>query len=271
MIDESLLAAVVVAVVQGVLEWLPVSSEGNVAIVLSALGASPERAVAFALFAHLGTALSASAYYRGEIRELLALVPSWRPANASEGEHATLTFLAVGTLVSGVVGVTTYALFVDSFSAFTGGAFVAVVGVLLVLTGAFQYVSGRNTGTRATPDALDAALVGVAQGLAILPGVSRSGVTTGTLLLRGHEAPRSFRLSFLLSIPAALGGGLLGYADGDLAIGTLAVAVSVGVSAAVGYATIDALMRIVDRVPFWAICVGLGALAVVGGLFAGPL
>jgi len=109
-------------------------------------------------------------------------------------------------------------------------------------------------------------LVGVAQGLAILPGISRSGMTTGTLLLRGHEGPQAFRFSFLLAIPASVGGGLLGYLDTGLNTSLLAAGVALGAAAVAGYASIDALLRIVDELPFWAICVGLGALAIVGGV-----
>ena len=266
--DRSLLVAVVVGVLQGIFEWLPISSEGNLTVVLSWLGESPEQAVAFALFVHLGTALSATAYYRGEIREELGLLWTWRPARATADSHATTTFLAVATLVSGVVGLASYAVLEEVVSALTGGAVVVAIGVLLVATGAFQRLSASVDRTPPeNPGLLDAVLVGVAQGVAILPGISRSGSTTGVLLLRGHEGPASFRLSFLLSIPAAVGGGLLAALDTGLAGVTLVGGVAALASAAlVGYLTIDALMRVVERVAFWVVCVGLGALAIAGGV-----
>ncbi|WP_435063665.1 undecaprenyl-diphosphate phosphatase [Halobaculum sp. EA56] len=266
--DRALVVALVVGILQGIFEWLPISSEGNITIALSALGRSPEEAVAFALFLHLGTALSATVYYRGQIREVLALLPRWRPGTAFEGEQALVSFLAIGTLVSGVVGVAAYATLEEVVSALTGGAVVVLVGVLLVVTGAFQRVStGRVDSPGADPNAVDAVLVGVAQGVAILPGVSRSGMTTGTLLLRGHDAPASFRYSFLLSIPAAVGGGLLASLDTGLGdVTPTAAAVSLAAAFLVGYATIDALIRVVERVSFWAVCVGLGGIAVLGGL-----
>ncbi len=268
MSDRELVIGLVVGVVQGVLEWLPVSSEGNVALVLAAMGESPERVVAFALFVHLGTALSATVYYRREIRTLLSLVPTWEVDAAFDGDYAAVTFLAIGTGVSGVVGIALYLSLADSLSRLTGGALFALVGVLLLVTGVVQYGSADRTGTRRRPDALDAVVVGFAQGLAILPGISRSGMTTGALLLRGHDASGSFRLSFLLSIPAATGGGLLAYADGAVAVGPLAAALSLGVAAAVGYATIDALLRVVDEVPFWAVCIGLGTVVALGSSVA---
>lgn len=264
--DRELLIALLVGALQGVFEWLPISSEGNITIVLSALGRSPDEVVAFALFLHLGTAISATVYYRADIRDVLLLLPDWRPRSAFEGEQATVTFLAIGTLVSGVVGVAAYVTLVDAFSKLTGGVFVALVGVLLLLTGGFQYLTKDRLGEHRTPTALDAVLVGAAQGIAILPGISRSGMTTGTLLLRGHEGPQAFRFSFLLAVPASVGGGLLAYLDTGLDISLLAAALALGAAAVVGYATIDALMRVVDELPFWSVCVVLGALAVAGGL-----
>lgn len=266
--DRSLLIAVVIGVLQGIFEWLPISSEGNITVVLSWLGENPEQAVAFALFIHLGTAMSATVYYRGEIREELRLLWSWRPRRARSDRHARTTFLGVATLVSGVVGVASYAVLEEVVSALTGGAVVVVIGVLLVATGVFQRLSASvDRAEKQAPGLLDAVLVGIAQGVAILPGISRSGSTTGVLLLRGHNGPASFRLSFLLSIPAAIGGGLIAALDTGLEGVTLAGgAVAVVSAAVVGYLTIDALMRVVNRVSFWGICVGLGAFAIGGGL-----
>ena len=266
--DVSLLVAIVVGALQGVFEWLPISSEGNITIALSALGRSPDDAVAFALFLHLGTALSATAYYRQELGDVARLLPDWRPGRAFDGEQATVTFLAIGTAVSGFVGIAAYATLDAIVSELTGGTAVVLVGVLLVVTGVFQRLSAQSVvEERPTPGVLDAVLVGALQGLAILPGVSRSGVTAGALLLRGHDGPTSFRLSFLLSIPAAIGGGLLAYLDtgvGDLTL--VAAGLALGTAAVVGYATIDALMRVVERISFWGVCLGLGAIAIAGGL-----
>ncbi len=98
--------------------------------------------------------------------------------------------------------------------------------------------------------------------------MSRSGTTASALLLRGHDGPNSFRLSFLLSIPAALGGALIAVLDsgGIPSLSPLTAFVSIVTAAMVGYITIDALMRLVERVSFWAVCVGLGLLAIIGGV-----
>ncbi|REA02044.1 UDP-diphosphatase [Haloferax sp. Atlit-6N] len=265
--DQSWVIAILVGVLQGVFEWLPISSEGNITIVLTALGQQPTQAVAYSLFLHAGTALSATLYYRSELTTLLAELPTWRPQSAFR-ETPTLSFLAVATAASGIVGMTAYLVLEQVVSALTGGAVIILIGVLLVLTGVIQrFATGVNFGTRNAASLGDALLVGSLQGLAILPGISRSGITTSALLFRGHDGPAAFRLSFLLSIPAALGGSLLAVFDGGFAGMSLATAVIALVTAAgVGYVTIDLLMRVVRRVSFWAICLGLGSLAIVGGL-----
>ncbi|SDM96474.1 undecaprenyl-diphosphatase [Halogranum gelatinilyticum] len=267
--DRALVIAVVVGLLQGVFEWLPISSEGNIAIALTALGSDPSTAVAYALFLHAGTALSATVYYRDELLGVARRLPSWRPGTAFDGETATLSFLALGTLASGVVAIVAYSALDRFVSELTGGAFVALVGGLLVLTGLLQRFAGSlSLGGRENPDLVDAVVVGTLQGLAVLPGVSRSGTTASALLLRGHDGPDSFRLSFLLSIPAALGGGVLAVADlgGLPGVTPAAALVSLSVAALVGYLTIGALMKLVRRVPFWGVCVGLGGLAVAGGV-----
>lgn len=256
-------------VLQGVFEWLPISSEGNLSVLLTVVFGLPAAdAVQLSLFLHAGTAVAAAVYYRGTLREALGGVSTWRPRAAFDRERAELSFLLVASGASFCVGLAAYLALESFVSALTGGAFVVLIGVLLVATGLFQRVgSGVALGGRTIPTGIDAALVGVLQGLAVLPGVSRSGVTTGALLLRGYEGPAAFRLSFLLSIPAALGAAVLVVLDsgGLPSISPTAAAIGLTTSAVVGYLTIGALMHLVERVPFWMVCTGLGVLATLGG------
>jgi undecaprenyl-diphosphatase len=292
---EALRVAVVIGLIQGVFEWLPVSSEGNVALYLTVVEGRPETvAVQYALFLHAGTALAATVYYREEIATVLRTLPDWGPRMAfADRDQADLTFLAVATVASGLVGIAAYLALEAIVSAVAGGAFVALVGVLLVVTGIVQWAAQRgearpdggtvadtesdaaidvdpDLGERTIATLPDALLVGVLQGLAILPGVSRSGTTVSALLLRGFRPEIAFRLSFLLSVPAALGAGLLVVLDtGVPGIGLLPAGLALATSAIVGYATIDGLLRVVRRVAFWVVCLLLGGLAVVGGVLAG--
>jgi undecaprenyl-diphosphatase len=295
---EALRLAVVIGVIQGVFEWLPISSEGNVALYLTVIEGLPEGAsVQYALFLHAGTALAAAVYYREEVGTVLRTLPGWGPGMAfADRDHADLTFLVVATISSALVGIVAYLALDAVVNAVAGGAFVALIGVLLVGTGVVQWTATRSDdttqadggtapggniapggldtafGERAIANVPDALLVGVLQGLAILPGVSRSGTTVSALLLRGFEEEIAFRLSFLLSIPAALGAAVLVLLDTGLpTIGPAPAALALGTSAVVGYATIGGLMGIVRRVAFWVVCVLLGILAVVGGLFTSGL
>jgi undecaprenyl-diphosphatase len=260
--------AVLVGVVQGVLEWLPVSSEGAVALLGALVGGfSPAVAVQFGLFLHFGTAISAMAYYRAEIVALLGDLRTWRPRRAFSTETADLSFLVLATLATGVTGIPALLALEDILTEFEGAAFVALIGGLLVVTGLVQrFAASISLGDRAFPNWVDALVVGGLQGFTILPGISRSGTTVSVLLLRGHEGAASLRLSFLLSIPASLAAAtIVLLKDGVPAIDPLAGLLALAISAVVGYLAVDTLVRVVRRIPFWSVCVGFGALAVVGG------
>jgi undecaprenyl-diphosphatase len=263
-----ILVAIVLGLLQGILEWIPVSSEGGVAIASTVLtGVDPDAATRLALFLHAGTAVAAVGYYRGEIRELIGDARSLSRRPFAD-ETADLSFLVLATAATGATGLPAYMVLDAAVSGLEGGLFLALIGGLLVLTGLLQrFAVVMSLGERDRPDWLDALLVGGLQGLAILPGVSRSGTTVSALLLRGHEGESSLRLSFLLSIPASLAAnGLVLVTDGVPAIEPTSAVVALAVSAVVGYLTVDALVRLVRRVPFWTVCVLFGGLGLVGGL-----
>lgn len=261
--------ALIVGIIQGIFEWLPISSQGNITIALTLLERfSSTDAVTFALFLHAGTAVSATAYYRDELEQVMRSIPDWHPRSAFGGSTAELSYLGIATIMTGIIGLPAYYFLNEVISGIQGGVFIALVGLLLIATGVLQRVSGDlSLGKRDQPNMTDAVLVGALQGLAVLPGVSRSGVTASALLFRSHDGPSAFRLSFLLSIPAAIGGSALSLveAGGLPAISPGGAVIALAMSAIIGYLTIDALMRVVERVSFWKICLGLGALAVLGG------
>jgi undecaprenyl-diphosphatase len=265
-----LLFAVLIGLVQGIVEWLPISSQGNVSVVVTLVSdIDPVVAVDLALFVQLGTIVSASAYYRDDIERALRSIPTWRPRAAYSQANADTTFLVLASVATGIVGIPLYLTLREAVSGLAGGLFVAVIGGLLVLTGLLQRASEAvDFVDKETPTLLDTLLVGGLQGFTILPGISRSGTTVSVMLLRGYTGPASLRLSFLLAIPASLGAAVLVVITGGglPGISPLAAVVALATSAIVGYLTIDALMRVVERIPFWLVCVGLGSLAVIGGL-----
>jgi Uncharacterized bacitracin resistance protein len=265
---KELVIAILAGVFQGIVEWLPVSSQGNLALALSLFGINPATALQLALFLQLGTTLSAVSYYWPEIRTAVEAAPGWRPTAAYEGDNATISYITVASLMTGVVGIPLYVFAVDAVAELSGGIFITLIGVLLILTGIVQLGSESiGLGGTTQPTLGDSILVGAVQGIAILPGVSRSGVTTSAFLFRSYDPPAAFRFSFLLSIPASIGGAIITVVDvgGLPGISLTAGLIALTVSAIVGYVAIDGILRVVDRVPFWAVCFGLGGLAVGGG------
>jgi len=263
-----LVVGILAGIVQGVVEWLPVSSQGNLALFLTAVGTDPDVALQLALFLQVGTTLSAATYYREDIRRAIKAVPGWRPDSAYDGENALISYILVACTMTGLIGIPLYIFAVDLAGELSGAVFVGLIGVLLVLTGGVQLTSESvSMGDRRQPTLVDSVLVGAVQGIAILPGISRSGVTSSALLFRSYDPPEAFRLSFILSIPASLGAAALTVAGagGLPGINPDAALAALLVSAVVGYLMIGTIMRVVDRVPFWVVCFGLGGLAILGG------
>ena len=253
--------AALLGFVQGVAEWLPVSSEGVVAAIQTlAFGADAADAVAFSLWLHLGTALAALAALRKDAAEIArsAIRAPTRPTRAA-------AFLALATLTSAPLGLALLAG-VDGFSERLGGLAMALVGALMMITGAILLRGRRGGGERTREDvgALDALLVGAAQGLAALPGLSRSGLTVSALLWRGVDRREALALSFLLSVPASAGAGLYAALDSGLRTSPPAL-LALAVSAAVGFAAVRALMGLARRINFGWFALAAGAAIAAGG------
>ncbi|MDP6716433.1 MAG: undecaprenyl-diphosphate phosphatase [SAR202 cluster bacterium] len=245
--------------VQGVTEWLPVSSEGVITAVHAFAFDNPVAdSVAFALWLHLGTVLSALVALRRDIVEVVGdtLRSPLRPTRLA-------VYLVAATLISGVVGFPLL-LGIDELSGGIGAAAMGVVGALMLITGGLQ-LRRKQGGTRTREDVtlLDAALTGIAQGFAALPGLSRSGLTVSALLARHVDRREALTLSFLLSIPASLGGGLYSAIDGEIYTSGSAI-VAVIVAAIVGFVTIRALMNVAERVNFGLFVILVG-LSIIGG------
>nr|EGQ40986.1 MAG: uncharacterized bacitracin resistance protein [Candidatus Nanosalinarum sp. J07AB56] len=170
-----------------------------------------------------------------------------------------LGFLVVATLVTGVVGGGVYALGFDVLSS-SQRLLSGVTGLALVFTGVLDFYG--SGGGRRIPDWSDSVLFGVLQGLAALPGISRSGSTVFGLLLRDFEASRAFHLSFLASIPAVLGANLgLQLLEGFPDVSILSASAGVISSFVAGYASIDVLLDAAERFPMYVVAFALGALA----------
>jgi undecaprenyl-diphosphatase len=250
-----MLEAMLWGLVQGLTEFLPISSSGHLVLVPAFLGVEPPDLATSALL-HLGTLAAVLAYYRRDLARLA------RFRRDPESRHV-LWLLIIGTIPAtiGIVLERQLELFQESVTA---------VAIALLVTGVVLVVSGfiiRRSKTLEQATSGDAWLVGVAQATALLPGISRSGMTITASLGRGLTGEQAARFSFLLAVPAIAGGGIIEAVQlaGDSGI-SAGLWVGVLVAAASGYVAIAFLIRTLVRIglrPFAVYCFAVGILALI--------
>jgi undecaprenyl-diphosphatase len=178
--------------------------KGMVSLVfINVFGRSPEEAVSLSIWLHGGT-LAAAIYFRLGLSDILSDIPDYiRACPAKKEKGPLIHFLAVSTVISGIIEAPLL-LYVTEVSSFSGSVMTGIIGLLLIVTGLLQKKARSSTGGGNEPEAHDDKIAGVAQGLAVLPGVSRSGFTISALLLRVYSSVTAIELSFLMSIPGFL-------------------------------------------------------------------
>ena len=272
----SVLEAVLLGILQGLTEFLPISSSGHLQIVTWLAGwepfdGDPELWTAFEVALHVGTLAGVLAYFGREVARLV--VAGLRHAagrRSPDGARAWLLVLA--TVPAAVAGVTAGAVLERNERVWVTASTLVVFGVLL-------WWADRRGGRR-TPDALgrtDAVALGVAQALALVPGVSRSGAIMTAARLRGFSRTEAARVAMLMSVPIIAGaavyklidvGGWSGIpADARAAFiwGTVAAAIA-------GWGAVRLLLNLVRRVDFapfagYRAALGISVLALVATSF----
>lgn len=248
-----MLQSIIWGLVQGLTEFLPVSSSGHLVLVPDLLHLDPPDLATTAVL-HLGTLIAVLAFYRKEVLGLFKF--------DEKAKHLWI-LLIIGTLPAGLGLV-----FKNQVETFQSSS--TLVAIALLATGVILLISQfivRRARTIDEETPFGALLIGLAQALAILPGVSRSGMTITAGLGRGLEPENAARFSFLLAIPAILGGGLLEAVDlagtGGL---TSSVWVAMAVAAISGYLAIGFLIRILVKrglAPFAIYCFVIGTIALL--------
>jgi len=243
------LLIVILGVLQGLLEWIPISSQGNLVILMTSLfGVSVNEALSISIYLHTGTMLAAIVYYRREIKSLF-----------KSRNKELLNFFLIATLITAVVGGLLY-FFVRGLSTVLGSYFIALIGISLIITGLIQW--RRTQGYKSETDNKDALITGIAQGFSIIPGISRSGVTTSTLLFRGLNASTAIKLSFMLSIPAILIAEIgMGVLEGFVI--SAEALLGIGAAFVTGLLMIGLLTRLAQKLKFAKMCIILGALSLI--------
>lgn len=250
-----MLDAILWGAVQGLTEFLPISSSGHLVLVPALLGRELPDLTTVAML-HLGTLVAVLAYYRSDLARMARFD---RPA------RKMITIIAIGTIPAVVLGLA----FETKLDELTERP--TAVAVMLIVTGAILLATmllglGSKTTEELSPK--DAGIIGLAQSFALVPGVSRSGMTISAGLARGMERVEAARFAFLLGIPAIAGAGLLSVirAISDGSGVTASTIVGMVVAAAVGYGAIAFLIRVLGKIglaPFGIYCIIAGVTGVI--------
>jgi undecaprenyl-diphosphatase len=250
--DLSVLEALILGVVQGLTEFLPVSSSGHLVLVPEFFNL-PAPTVAFDVFVHAATLVAVLCYFIRDVGKLVLSVVAPRRLDRQDLKYwrRLLLWLVIGSIPAGVAGFI-FSDFFESLFSSTLAVGVFLVVTSLLLSGA-DFALGRVTQEPVQLDKMrptDALIVGCFQALAIAPGLSRSGSTIAAGVFLGFDRPSAARFSFLLSIPAILGAFLFKLKDiGGAMAGTSGAAYAVGAIAAAisGFAAVYFLMRYVKQ------------------------
>jgi len=252
-----LISAIIVGILQGITEWLPISSSGQgMTAMIRLFGLSAENAFSLVLYLHIGTLLAVILRFRDDVKEAVYSILKLK-------EDKLVRFLLVSTTFNAIAGIPVYMLMKGMFQSMYGGLAMLAIGILLIVTGVVLYTSKRVTGGKKLKDItfIDMAIAGVSQGFAILPGISRSGLTISTLLFMRINQEDAIRLSFLMSIPAVIGANVLEVFTGSFTVFDPSILiVGISFSFIVGYLTIDLLVRFAHKVRFDFFCIIFGLL-----------
>ena len=236
----SLWYAALLGLIQGLTEYIPVSSTAHLRVT-SALAGQPDAGAAYTAVIQLGTLVAVLVYFAKDLVELpIAMVRA--PATL----HGRLPWLiAAGTVPIVIAGLLLKKQIEGELrSLYVIATALIVVGVIMALID--RHAAGRDGRELATITLSDALLIGLAQTMALVPGVSRSGATICMALLLGFTRSDAARFSFLLAIPAIAGAGILEARKAFAALGSDAIpalAVGTGVATVVGYASIAWFLR----------------------------
>lgn len=259
-----LIEALVLGIVQGLTEWLPVSSSGHLVIAQEMLGLPAGENLVFDLVVHLGTLCAVCAYFRKELGRILAAFAPGRDLHDAQARELRRlgALLLLGTAPAAAVGASLAGVMEEVFD-------IRLVGAALIINAGVLFAAERRglRGGKRSVGPLDALVIGLFQAMAVVPGISRSGATISGGMLRGLEREAAAVFAFLLSVPTLLGAfayGLVSLERYDLVLGEAVT----GFAAAflVGIACIGYLLRAVRARKLWlfsAYCACLGAAILV--------
>ena len=193
-----ILEAIVLGVIQGLTEFLPVSSSGHLELAKAILGDTsvPEESLTFTVVLHFATALSTLVIFRKEVAEILKGLFQFKWNDQTKFSLK----IVISMLPAVVVGL----LFEEQLEAFFGGK-ILLVGVMLLVTAILLLLADKAKNTNKEVSFTNSVIIGVSQAIAMLPGISRSGATISTSVLLGIDRTKAARFSFLMVVPLIFG------------------------------------------------------------------
>lgn len=247
-----ILSAIILGAVQGLSEFLPISSSGHLALIPHLLGV--ETGLAFDTVLHIGTLIAIFTFFwkdivnliKGFILSIIDLsegIDKFKEGLNTIAEKRFAWLIIIGTIPTGIIGI----LFKDAVETVLRGTI--FIGFFLIVTGIILYYSERHSSGNITAKDMSfkkAAIVGICQGLAVLPGISRSGSTIASGLCLGLEREYAARYSFLLSVPAVIAAGVLQIKDIANIDASMTVLLAGFLSSVIfGYLAIKLLMKMI--------------------------
>ena len=247
-----ILSAIILGAVQGLSEFLPISSSGHLALIPHLLGV--ETGLAFDTVLHIGTLIAIFTFFwkdiinliKGFILSIIDLsegIDKFKEGLNTIPEKRFAWLIIIGTIPTGIIGI----LFKDAVATVLRGTI--FIGFFLIVTGIILYYSERHSSGNITAKDMSfkkAAIVGICQGLAVLPGISRSGSTIASGLCLGLEREYAARYSFLLSVPAVIAAGVLQIKDIANIDASMTVLLAGFLSSVIfGYLAIKLLMKMI--------------------------
>lgn len=194
------LEAIVLGIIQGLTEFLPVSSSGHIELGKEILGVEISDPLMFSVVVHAATALSTVVIFRKDIIEIIKGLFKFK-----WNEETKFVFLIVISMIpAAFVGL----FFEDQIEEFFSGN-ILLVGLMLLLTGGLLFMADRAKNTTKSVGFVQSIVIGISQAIAILPGISRSGATISTSVILGIDRSKAARFSFLMVVPLILGAALL--------------------------------------------------------------
>lgn len=241
---EKLLETIFLGIIQGLTEWLPISSTGHLEIAEQFLGL--KMPILFDVLLHVGTLMVILLFFRKDIKRITSALARLDFRN-EDGKLVPL--IIVGTIPTALIGLAFGEQIENTFQT------VMPIAIAFILCGIILYSTKAAKEKTDKINYLAALIIGTAQGIAIIPGISRSGATIAAALLLGIKREKAFKFSFLLSIPAIIGAfGLTLYTQfSELAgagVGWTEVFIGMAFAMFVGYFTLKILWKILAKEKF---------------------